>query len=220
MILTTSNLRYKYKNGSTISFPDIKLEAGKKVLLIGVSGSGKTTLLNLIAGALKLQEGEITLADNNYSSISSSQLDKIRADHIGYVFQTLNLIPFLSVEDNISLGVKFSKNRKDKVINMPQEIARLIESLGLSKNILSSSVSKLSVGQQQRVAVARALLGGPNLILADEPTSALDKDSTNSFLDELMQTFNAKSQAILMVSHDLSLSPHFDEVIDLNTINV
>ncbi len=216
MILTTKNLKYTYKNGNAISFPDIKLEAGKKVLLSGVSGSGKTTLLNLIAGALKIQAGGVNLAGNSYLSMSPSQLDKIRAEHIGYVFQTLNLIPFLSVEDNISLGIKFSKNRKAKVANPPQEIKRLVESLGLNKSILNSTVSNLSIGQQQRVAVARALLGKPDLILADEPTSALDKNSANNFLDELTHTFDASSQAILMVSHDLSLSPYFDEVVDLN----
>lgn len=218
MILTTKNLTYTYKNGKTINFPDINLDAGKKVLISGLSGSGKTTLLNLIAGALQIQTGEIDLTGHQYSTMSSTQLDKLRANHIGYVFQTLNLIPFLSVFDNITLGVRFSKQRRSKVDNIDKEVSRLIESLGLEKTVLNTSVDHLSIGQQQRVAVARALIGKPNLILADEPTSALDSDSTKRFLKELVQTFDASSQALLLVSHDLSLGDFFDEVIDFNTV--
>lgn len=219
MILTTKNLTYTYKNGKTIDFPDINLDAGKKVLISGLSGSGKTTLLNLIAGALQIQTGEIDLTGHQYSTMSSTQLDKLRANHIGYVFQTLNLIPFLSVFDNITLGVRFSKQRRSKVDNIDKEVSRLIESLGLEKTVLNTSVDHLSIGQQQRVAVARALIGMPNLILADEPTSALDSDSTKRFLKELVQTFDASSQALLLVSHDLSLGDFFDEVIDFNTVH-
>ena len=219
MILTTKNLTYTYKNGKTIDFPDINLDAGKKVLISGLSGSGKTTLLNLIAGALQIQTGEIDLTGHQYSTMSSTHLDKLRANHIGYVFQTLNLIPFLSVFDNITLGVRFSKQRRSKVDNIDKEVSRLIESLGLEKTVLNTSVDHLSIGQQQRVAVARALIGMPNLILADEPTSALDSDSTKRFLKELVQTFDASSQALLLVSHDLSLGDCFDEVIDFNTVH-
>ena len=220
MILNTNSLQYTYQNGKVISFPDIEIKAGQKVLIIGFSGSGKTTLLNLIAGALKIQSGEVSLLGNSYSSMSSTELDRLRADHIGYIFQTLNLIPFLSVAENISLCVKFSHSRGLLVSNLTVEIERLLKSLGLDKEVLDNPVDNLSIGQQQRVAVARALLGSPNLILADEPTSALDQDSTNNFLNEVMQTFNPESQAILMVSHDLSLAPHFDTVIDFNKANV
>ena len=216
MILQTTNLAYAYDTERKIFFPDIALDVGKKILISGTSGCGKTTLLNLIAGALKLQSGEIDLAANQYSSLSSNAIDQVRANHIGYVFQTLNLIPFLSVMDNIALGVKFSKLRSAQVKDLKQEVIRLVTSLGIGQSVLKKSVNHLSVGQQQRVALARALLGKPNLILADEPTSALDQVSSNQFLQELNHTFDSKSQAVLMVSHDLSLAPHFDEVIDLN----
>ena len=206
-MLKTTGLKYLYKHGKTIEFPDIEIETGQRLLISGFSGCGKTTLLSLIAGALRLQEGSINFNDNDYSAMSSMSLDKFRADHIGYIFQTLNLIPFLNVSENIALGIKFSKNRKSKVSDIHQEIERLISSLGLEKEILNIAIDNLSVGQQQRVAVARALLGKPDLILADEPTSALDNDTTKKFLDEVMNTFDPSHQAIIMVSHDLSIAP-------------
>ena len=218
-MLKTTGLKYLYKHGKTIEFPDIEIETGQRLLISGFSGCGKTTLLSLIAGALRLQEGSINFNDNDYSDMSSMSLDKFRADHIGYIFQTLNLIPFLNVSENIALGIKFSKNRKSKVRDMHQEIERLISSLGLEKEILNIAIDNLSVGQQQRVAVARALLGKPDLILADEPTSALDNDTTKKFLDEVMNTFDPSHQAIIMVSHDLSIAPYFDTVLDFNKHN-
>ena len=218
-MLKTTGLKYLYKHGKTIEFPDIEIETGQRLLISGVSGCGKTTLLSLIAGALKLQEGSITFNDNDYSDMSSMLLDKFRADHIGYIFQTLNLIPFLSVSENITLGIRFSKNRKSKVNDLNQEIMRLISSLGLDTEILNTAINNLSVGQQQRVAVARALLGKPDLILADEPTSGLDNGTSKKFLNEVMHTFDPSHQAIIMVSHDLSISSYFDTILDFNKHN-
>lgn len=218
-MLKTLGLEYHYQYGKKIVFPEIEVDRGRRLLISGFSGCGKTTLLSLIAGALKLQVGEIIFGENEYSKMSSLQLDKFRADHIGYIFQTLNLIPFLSVSENIALGVKFSKSRKSVVSNLNQEVVRLINSLGLGKEILNTPINRLSVGQQQRVAVARALLGKPDLILADEPTSALDTGTTKKFLNEMMDTFDSTRQAIIMVSHDASIAPYFDTVIDLNNHN-
>jgi len=171
-MLETLGLEYHYQQGKKIVFPDIGLKRGQRLLISGFSGCGKTTLLSLIAGALKLQAGDIKFDGINYSTMSSLLLDQFRADHIGYIFQTLNLIPFLSVSENIALGVRFSQSRKSKVSNLNQEVVRLVSSLGLEREALKIPVSRLSVGQQQRVAAARALIGKPDLILADEPTSA------------------------------------------------
>ena len=201
--------------GSEMCIRD-RIERGQRLLISGFSGCGKTTLLSLIAGALKLQVGDIKFDGQDYSSMSSLLLDRLRANHIGYIFQTLNLIPFLSVSENIGLGIRFSQSRKSRVGNLNQEINRLVDSLGLDKEVLNTPVNRLSVGQQQRVAAARALLGKPDLILADEPTSALDSDTTKKFLNEVMETFDASKQAIIMVSHDVSIAPYFDSVIDLN----
>ena len=219
-MLKTLGLEYHYRDGKKIIFPEIEVERGERLLIRGFSGCGKTTLLSLIAGALKLQNGDIKFDGNEYSKMSSLLLDKFRADHIGYIFQTLNLIPFLSVSENIALGIKFSKSRKSKVNDLNQEIVRLVNSLGLGKEVLKTPVNRLSVGQQQRVAVARALLGKPDLILADEPTSALDSGTTKKFLNEVMETFDPTRQAIIMVSHDTSIAPYFDSVIDFNSNNV
>ena len=219
-MLKTLGLEYHYRDGKKIIFPEIEVERGERLLIRGFSGCGKTTLLSLIAGALKLQNGDIKFDGNEYSKMSSLLLDKFRADHIGYIFQTLNLIPFLSVSENIALGIKFSKSRKSKVNDFNQEIIRLVSSLGLGKEVLKTPVNRLSVGQQQRVAVARALLGKPDLILADEPTSALDSGTTQKFLNEVMETFDSTRQAIIMVSHDTSIAPYFDSVIDFNSNNV
>ena len=219
-MLKTLGLEYHYRDSKKIIFPEIEVERGERLLIRGFSGCGKTTLLSLIAGALKLQNGDIKFDGNEYSKMSSLLLDKFRADHIGYIFQTLNLIPFLSVSENIALGIKFSKSRKSKVNDFNQEIVRLVSSLGLGKEVLKTPVNRLSVGQQQRVAVARALLGKPDLILADEPTSALDIGTTKKFLNEVMETFDSTRQAIIMVSHDTSIAPYFDSVIDFNSNNV
>lgn len=215
-MLETLGLEYHYQHGKKIVFPEIEVKRGQRLLISGFSGCGKTTLLSLIAGALKLQAGDIKFDGINYSSMSSLLLDKFRADHIGYIFQTLNLIPFLSVSENIAVGIRFSQSRKSKVNDLNQEITRLVKSLGLGKEVLTTPVNRLSVGQQQRVAVARALLGKPDLILADEPTSALDAETTKKFLNEVMDAFDSTKQAIIMVSHDASITHYFDTVIDLN----
>ena len=215
-MLQALGLEYHYQQGKKIVFPEIEIERGQRLLISGFSGCGKTTLLSLIAGALQLQVGDIKFDDQDYSSMSSLLLDRHRADHIGYIFQTLNLIPFLSVSENIGLWIRFSHSRKSRVSNLNQEINRLVDSLGLDKEVLNTPVNRLSVGQQQRVAAARALLGKPDLILADEPTSALDSDTTKKFLNEMMETFDASKQAIIMVSHDASIAPYFDSVIDFN----
>ena len=215
-MLETLGLEYHYQQGKKIVFPDIGLKRGQRLLISGFSGCGKTTLLSLIAGALKLQAGDIKFDGINYSTMSSLLLDQFRADHIGYIFQTLNLIPFLSVSENIALGVRFSQSRKSKVSNLNQEVVRLVSSLGLEREALKIPVSRLSVGQQQRVAAARALIGKPDLILADEPTSALDSDTTKKFLNEVMETFDSNKQAIIMVSHHASIAPYSDTVIDFN----
>ena len=184
-MLTSENLTYKFVDGPQIKFPTLNAQIGEKILITGSSGSGKSTFLNLIAGAIKLQTGKLIFDGFNYSAQKSYVIDKFRAEKIGYVFQTLNLIPFLSVFENITLSIKFSKKRAEKVNDVKDDVKRLLLSLGLEEKILEKKTSNLSIGQQQRVAVCRALLGGPKLFLADEPTSALDNESSRNFIKDL-----------------------------------
>ena len=215
MILEVSNLKYQYQSGKVLRFPDFKVFPGERILLVGSSGSGKSTLLNLLSGVLPLQAGTISLAGKDFSSLSSRHLDQIRADHIGIIFQSLNLIPYLSGYDNIRLGPQFSRIRKARIMNIEKESMEIAERLGLKKIDMLRSINRLSVGQQQRVAAARALLGRPELILADEPTSALDPLTTKLFLEELGSAVDLANQAILVISHDQVLEPFFDRVIHI-----
>ena len=217
-MLTSENLAFKFTDGLQIKFPNLNAQVGEKILITGSSGSGKSTFLNLIAGAIKLQTGKLIFDKFNYNAQKSYVIDKFRAEKIGYVFQTLNLIPFLSVFENITLSIKFSKKRAANVNNVKDEVIRLLLSLGLEENILEKKTSNLSIGQQQRVAVCRALLGSPKLFLADEPTSALDDESSKKFIKELFQTFNKKQQIIIIASHDLRLANSFDRVINFNNV--
>jgi len=216
LILTTRSLVVSPSKTLKLYYPDIDLMNGDKMLISGVSGSGKTTLLNGIAGALSPAEGRITMLGQRIEKMSSRQLDKIRADHMGIVFQQLNLIPYLTGLQNAFLSLRFSKLKKSRVSDPIAEIIRLGGALGLTKSQLEQKANRLSIGQQQRVAVIRAFLGAPELILADEPTSALDPLSRNRFLDDVIALMDNNRQSLLMISHDPSMVPYFDKTIELS----
>jgi putative ABC transport system ATP-binding protein len=197
---------------------------GERVFLQGPSGSGKTTLLSLIAAVLIPQKGRIVVDGVSVNELRGGQRDRFRADRIGLVFQQFNLLPFLSVKENIQLPCQFSKDRARRVkqlgASLDQETERLLKAMHLSPSELQKkSAVHLSVGQQQRVAVARALIGQPPLIIADEPTSALDNDTRQAFLELLFAEVKAAGSSLLFVSHDASLAPAFDRHADLRTIN-
>ena len=187
--------------------------AGEKIVLVGPSGSGKSTLLNLLSGVLPIQTGSIRLLGQQYSNLSPIQLDKMRANHIGIIFQSLNLIPYLSGFENAVLGLEFSIARRTKVGDVANAARSLGSQLGLTPNTLSQKPDQLSVGQQQRVAVIRAMLGNPELILADEPTSALDPIAAKKFISEMNSSAEDSVQAIIVVSHNPEIIPWFDRVI-------
>ena len=218
MILSFDQVTHLYSGSSEpIELPSFTLSPGEKVLVMGPSGSGKSTLLNLVTGVQALQQGGITLLGQSYAELSSRQLDRIRADHMGVIFQALNLIPYLNGFDNAQLGVQFSKKSRELDTKSRQEISRIGHRLGLSEEILHKPAQQLSIGQQQRVAVIRALLGNPELIIADEPTSALDEHSTDRFMTELMGSLDSSKQAVLMVSHNPGLTSFFDRVVELKS---
>lgn len=195
------------------------LLAEEKLFLRGPSGSGKSTLLGLVGGVLKPQQGRVQLLGSDLAAMSQRQRDRFRADHIGFVFQQFNLLPYLDVRGNVLLPLRFSRRRRQRVHDGDAEVRRLLGELGMAGELLHAPVQKLSVGQQQRVAVARALIGGPELIVADEPTSALDADSRAAFMRLLFAECERHRTSLLFVSHDQSLAAGFDRQIDLPAIN-
>jgi len=194
---------------------------GERLFLRGPSGSGKSTLLGLIAGVLQPAAGRIEVLGRDMSALSAAARDRVRADHLGVIFQMFNLVPYLSVTGNVTLPLLFSPVRRKTVGDDAEgEARRLLDRLGLSDpGLLNRRVSDLSVGQQQRVAAARALIGGPDIVIADEPTSALDSDARDRFIELLSEEAARTGAALLFVSHDRSLASHFSRAVDLGEIN-
>ena len=206
------------KNHPLINIPSLELKKGEKLFIHGVSGSGKSTFLKLAAGLLPLHKGEISVLGKNIAKLSSKERDRLRVDHIGFIFQDFNLISYLSVYENILLALKASPRRYSRLKqDSTAEIHRLAEHLKIETH-LQKPVHQLSIGQQQRTAVARALLGSPEIIIADEPTSALDEHSTSRFMELLMQEHRETPFSLIFVSHDKSLSPWFDRQISLKEL--
>ena len=191
------------------------LARGERVFVRGPSGSGKSTLLSLVAGILVAREGAVRFMGRDWSSMSGARRDGYRADHIGYVFQQFNLLPYLSVMDNALLGCRFSALRAQRAGDAKREGERLLERAGLAPPLWSRKATELSVGQQQRVAAVRALLGRPELVIADEPTSALDEDLRDNFMKVLAEDCAEAGSALIFVSHDPRLASGFDRAVDI-----
>ncbi len=212
-------LRYDWGSTPCLDIPHLDLAPGEQVFLHGPSGSGKSTLLNLLAGVLVPQRGELRVLDTPFSSLPGAARDRFRADHIGLIFQQFNLIPYLSVLDNVMLPCRFSGRRATRA-GAPREAAgQLLAQLDLDAALWTRPATALSVGQQQRVAAARALIGRPELVIADEPTSALDAARQAAFLDLLRRECAASGAALLFVSHDARLAAHFDRTLAMAEIN-
>jgi putative ABC transport system ATP-binding protein len=209
--------RWPGRASFALSVSDFSVAPGETVLLLGESGSGKSTLLSLICGTVLADVGAIQVAGTDLSGLTGGQRDRYRAEQIGMIFQQFNLLPFGSVVDNILLPLRFAPERRGRVENGRDEARDLCTALGLP-DVLTAKASTLSVGQQQRVAVARALIGRPPIIIADEPTSALDATSQSAFLDLLFAQVQAHGTTLLMVSHDPRLSERFDRVIAMEDI--
>lgn len=223
-VLWLSDVSFGWTQETTlISVPAFEIQPGESVFLRGPSGSGKSTLLGLIGGVLKPRNGEIRIMGRPLTAASSGKRDQIRADHLGIIFQQFNLLPYLSVLGNVTLPCRFSRSRQiasRERYERPEAAAKhLLEALGLASVFQDKPVGELSVGQQQRVAVARALIGQPDLIIADEPTSALDTDNRDRFIELLNTERQAAGSSLLFVSHDATLANHFDRVVDLAELN-
>lgn len=219
-VLNITELAFRWAGRAAFSLAvdDLSVAKGESVLLLGESGSGKSTLLSLICGTIQPDRGRIEIAQTDIASLSGGGRDRFRAEQIGVIFQQFNLLPFGSVGDNIRLPLRFAPNRRQRAGDAAREAAKLCAALGLPAGVMDAKATALSVGQQQRVAVARALIGQPPLIIADEPTSALDAGSQTAFLDLLFAQTTRHQTSLLMVSHDPRLGDRFDRVIRMEDI--
>lgn len=185
----------------TLNIPELKVNQGEHLFIKGPSGCGKSTLLSLLTGINTPSEGSLNVLDKQLSALSGSQRDKFRANHIGYIFQQFNLLPYLSVLENVVLPCQFSKRRRSQVSgDLHKHAIQLLERLHLSSDLMNKPVAELSIGQQQRVAAARALIGKPELVIADEPTSALDHDNRSAFIELLLEQANQANSTLLFVT--------------------
>ncbi len=224
-VLALEGVRFRWPrtNADLLDIDRLHLERGERVLVRGDSGCGKSTLLSLAAGVLVPQVGQVCLLGRDWRGLPSGQRDRVRADHIGYIFQQFNLLPYLSVLDNVLLPCRFSQVRAEragKTHQRTRDAARsLLTALELDPSLWGRAAAEISVGQQQRVAAARAMIGRPELVIADEPTSALDETRRDVFMTLLMRMCDDAGSALLFVSHDVRLAQHFGRVIDLPAIN-
>ncbi len=220
-MLQITGLRFAYRAGTPIlDIPSFSVERGEHLFLFGPSGSGKTTLLGILAGILQANAGKVEVLDRDLTALSSAERDRFRGAHIGYIFQLFNLIPYLTVIDNITLPCKLTPERGKRLKGVPlhEAAANVARQLGIG-DLLNEAVANLSVGQQQRVAAARSLIGTPDLVIADEPTSSLDFDHREKFIQLLFDSCRAAGSTLIFVSHDRSLMPLFDRCVSLPEIN-
>ena len=222
--IAISGLRFGYGSDDDIlAIRELNVGTSQRAFLFGPSGCGKSTLLAMIGGVLVPREGSVAILGENLSGMKSAARDRIRADHVGFIFQQFNLVPYLSVVENVSLPCRYSRRRLLRAIDadgsLEKSAARLLSALGIGEELRSRKSTDLSVGQQQRVAAARALIGQPELVLADEPTSSLDADRRREFISLLVSECGRANSTVIFVSHDASLATHFDVAIDLQRTN-
>lgn len=220
------DLAFRWGPGAplVLALDELVVQRGERIFIEGQSGSGKSTLLSLLAGVTIPQQGEIQVLGEPLQRRSGPARDRFRADHVGYVFQMFNLIPYLSVVDNVLLACRFSRRRRDQALrrspSLRAEAMRLLGHLDMADaELIKRPVTALSVGQQQRVAAARALMGAPGLMIADEPTSSLDADRRVAFIQLLFDECREAGSTLIFVSHDASLEPLFDRTIRLARVN-
>ena len=218
-------VRFAWKAGGrdVLDIARFEVAAGERVFVEGPSGSGKSTLLGLLGGVMIPREGAIRILGTALSSMPARRRDRFRADHVGFIFQMFNLVPYLSMIDNVTLPCRFSRRRErvgSRAGGLEAEARRLLARLELDRpELLSRTVTDLSIGQQQRVAAARALIGAPELLIADEPTSALDEGARERFLDLLSAQCGEAGASLLFASHDTRLGARFDRRVSIAELN-
>ncbi len=207
---------YRTPDGATMTvldIPEFIVATGEQVALIGPSGSGKSTLLNAIAGITRVDSGEIRIGGTDICRLSEVARDRLRAERIGFVYQSFNLLPAFTALENVLLGMSFGGKSSDRGRAMV-----LLERVGLGQR-LHHKPTQLSVGEQQRVAVARALANQPKLLLADEPTASVDRANQQTILDLIRETCREGSVSLLLVTHAGEVAEQLDRVEQLTNFN-
>jgi putative ABC transport system ATP-binding protein len=203
-----------------LEVPELRIDRGERVFIFGPSGSGKTTLLGVLAGVLAADAGSVRILGSDLAVMSAGARDAFRAEHVGYIFQMFNLIPYLTVVENITLPCKLNRRRRARLGRVaPEDAAEVLANRLEIGDHLHAPVTELSVGQQQRVAAARALIAAPELVIADEPTSSLDADRRTRFLELLFEICRDAGSTLAFVSHDRHLLPLFDRGLSLPELN-
>ncbi|MCG8493185.1 MAG: ABC transporter ATP-binding protein [Sneathiellales bacterium] len=211
-MLDVQEISFKTGGRSILDRLSFSLKDGENLLITGPSGSGKSTLLSLLAGFLKPVKGSVHFGDTDIVSLSERALDQFRAEHIGFVFQTSHLVPFLTVRENLEVALSMAgKNASEKGIT---ELLARLDIKGLEKQ----KAQNLSVGEAQRLGVARALVGRPNWIFCDEPTSALDDQNTAEMIALLKEEAARSKASLIVVTHDQRIKSLFDNQLDLERV--
>ena len=223
-IISIEDLRFSWPKGPAIlQISQFQLAQGERLLVQGPSGIGKTSLLSLISGIIRPQARSFNVLGEDLLRLPAAACDRLRGARMGVIFQQFNLLPYLSVLQNVLLPTQLFPGREKRCItedaSAQAQAERLLDALGLPAAAWHRPSHTLSVGQQQRVAAARALIGAPDLILADEPTSSLDEDRQQEFMRLLMEQARFTGAACIFVSHQRSLNEFFDRAIDLTVIN-
>ena len=222
-VLRAEALRFAWPGAAPcIDIEQLEIEAGEAVFLHGPSGCGKSTLLSLLAGVLVADAGRVTLLGQDWAALSGAARVRQRVAHVGYIFQQFNLLPYLSVLANVLRPCRFSARRREQAGReggARAQAAQLLGAMGLPQALWKRQAMQLSVGQQQRVAAARALIGHPEVVIADEPTSALDEDRREAFLDVLVEACRTNRSALVFVSHDQRIAARFGRHLLLPEIN-
>lgn len=224
-MIELNDVRFRWPGGEPLlAIASLHVSRGERIFMHGPSGSGKSTLLGLLGGILEPRHGSIRIDGFQLCAVKRPLRDRFRAEHIGFIFQMFNLIPYLSVLDNVTLPARFSEQRRRRATEtsgaLTAEAQRLLAAVGLDPGVYARrEATQLSQGQQQRVAAARALFGRPQVIIADEPTSSLDADARERFISLLLSECRASQATLIFVSHDASLRSQFDRQIALADIN-
>jgi len=220
MTILLNNVEFSYPNAPSKQVLNIdhwSIGQGERHFIYGASGSGKSTLLNLISGLLRSVSGSVRVLGESLDKMNSRQRDKFRANNIGYIFQQFNLITYLNSVENIALADYFSKTKSSS--SLMNEIEKLLGALDIPQSDWHRPVNQLSVGQQQRIGIARAFINQPKLLIADEPTSSLDEPARDNFMSLLTSLCESYQATLLFVSHDTRLQGYFTSVQSLSSIN-